>query len=62
MTNFDKIKSFDFVDMLEFLCTGADICEYCKYHKERCWSIRDGCREATSNWLSAEVAENDKKR
>ena len=60
MTNFDKIKSFDFDAMLDFLCEGANICEYCKYHKERCWAHTGGCREATANWLSAEVAENAK--
>lgn len=61
MTNFDKIKSFDFDDMLDFLCDGANICEYCKYKRQyQCGEDISHCREATATWLSAEVAENTK--
>lgn len=61
MTNFDKIKSFDFDAMLDFLCDGANICEYCKYrYQHQCGEDLSHCREATATWLSAEVAENTK--
>ena len=53
MTNFERIKTFDFNAMLDFLCDGANICEYCTYDRS-CEDDLSHCREATANWLSAE--------
>ena len=65
MTNFEKIKSFDFDAMFYFLCDWPNICwpnicEYCKFNKEICRVHSDVCREAVANWLSAQAAENTK--
>ena len=60
MTNFDKIKSFDFDAMFYFLCDWPNICEYCKFNKEIFRVHSDVCREAVANWLSAQAAENTK--
>lgn len=58
MTNFEKIKSFDFTSMLNFLCEGANVCEDCRHRFEyQCGENLSNCREATSNWLSREISE-----